>query len=90
MRSALRVSNVTDLILAGLLSHEINLGRSVVLAKLIEAVVKVVCEMFVYIELCMLSGVFGSSIVAEPNVIACMSNLIGWRFLFVHDPVISA
>jgi hypothetical protein len=90
LRCTLWVPNVANLIMPSLLSNEINLCRSIILSKLVEAVVVELSIVPFFVEGNMLSRVFGSSIVSKPDIIAGICYLVCCRLIFSHDPVVRA
>ena len=84
LRCPLWMTNITQLLLLCLLQDKVNLSWSVMLAKLVKAVI------IVFIRSHSLGGlpicISGSSVVPKPNIVANFSCLESRRVLFIHYP----
>jgi len=84
------MAEVSNLRLASLCSDEVDLSRSVILAKLKPRVVEELGCLGVRVDMVILPCISGASVVSEPDVVACSSKDEGWRLFGVHDPPLSA
>ena len=74
------MSNISDLVITSPMSNKVYLGWSIILTKLVEAVVEILffIPVLLRIESLMLSRIFVAPVVPHPNIIASLSSPEGW------------
>jgi hypothetical protein len=89
LRCSLRVTKVRNLIITGSCSHEVDLGRGIVLTQLKETIVEESLLVFGRVQLSVRAAVFVASVVAEPDIVTSISEDVSQRRCSADAPGIS-
>lgn len=73
LRCSLRMTNITDFLFSWLINYFLDLSREIMFSKILEAEIKKLFKIFVWIDIFMASWILVSSVISKPDIISCSS-----------------